>query len=65
MKFGARFHQVLRRFDDENAHDPNLVIIEDTARPRELIYAQWLTDWVLRLCPGASELPTHLSLADS
>src|SRR4030088_3532349 len=55
MKFGARFHQVLRRFDDENARDPNLVIIEDTARPRELIYAQWLTDWVLRLCPGASE----------
>jgi hypothetical protein len=55
MKFGARFHQVLRRFDDENARDPNLVIIEDTARPRELIYAQWLTDWVLRLCPEASE----------
>jgi len=55
MKFGARFHQVLRRFDDENARDPNLVIIEDTARPRELIYAQWLTDWVLRLCPEPSE----------
>ena len=55
MEFGARFQQVLRRFDDENARDPNLVIIEDTARPRELIYAQWLTDWVLRLCPEASE----------
>ena len=55
MEFGARFQQVLRRFDDENARDPNLVIIEDTARPRELIYAQWLTDWVLRLCPEPSE----------
>ena len=25
------------------------------AHPRELLYAQWLTDWVLKLCPEASE----------
>jgi hypothetical protein len=29
-------------------------------QPRELVYAQWLTEWVLRLCPDASE---HLRLA--
>src|SRR5260221_7969761 len=55
MKFGAQFQQVLRKFDDENARDPNLVVIDGTAQPRELIYAQWLADWVLRLCPEASE----------
>ena len=55
MEFGARFQQVLRRFDDENARDPNLVVIDGTAQPHELIYAQRLVDWVLRLCPDASE----------
>jgi hypothetical protein len=55
MQFGARFQQVLRRFNDENARDPNLVVVDGTARPRELVYAQWLADWVLRLCPEASE----------
>src|ERR1700730_10157725 len=55
MEFGARFQQVLRRFDDENARDPNLITIAGTVQPRELFYAQRLTDWVLRLCPEASE----------
>jgi Domain of unknown function (DUF4202) len=55
MEFGARFQQVLRRFDDENARDPNLVGIDGTAHPRELVYAQRLAGWVLRLCPEASE----------
>jgi Domain of unknown function (DUF4202) len=55
MEFGARFQQVLRRFDDENARDPNLITIAGTVQPRELFYAQRLTEWVLRLCPEASE----------
>ncbi|ERR1700730_9732220 len=55
MQFGARFQQVFKRFDDENAGDPNLVSIAGTAQPRELFYAQRLTEWVLRLCPDASE----------
>jgi hypothetical protein len=55
MQFAARFQQVLKRFDDENARDPNLVGIAGTTQPRELFYAQRLTEWVLRLCPNASE----------
>jgi hypothetical protein len=31
------------------------VSVDGKPQPRELIYAQWLTDWVLRLCPQASE----------
>ena len=50
-----RFQAALRRFDEENACDPNVVATGDGAHPRELIYAQWLTDWVLRLRPDASE----------
>ena len=50
-----RFDEALRRFDEENSRDPNTVDFKGTKRPRELVYAEWLTDWVLRLCPQASE----------
>jgi Domain of unknown function (DUF4202) len=55
MEFGAQFQQVLTRFDDENARDPNVIVIDGTARPRELVYAQRLAGWVSHLCPEASE----------
>ncbi|PYK62971.1 MAG: DUF4202 domain-containing protein [Verrucomicrobia bacterium] len=51
----ARFEAAIRRFDQENSRDPNLEIIEGVARPRELVYAERLTNWVLKLCPDASE----------
>jgi hypothetical protein len=50
-----RFEAALRRFDEENARDPNVEQVAGVARPRELIYAQWLTEWVLKLNPDASE----------
>ena len=50
-----RFEAAIRRFDEENSRDPNLEIIEGIARPRELVYAERLTNWVLKLCPDASE----------
>ena len=45
----------MRRFDEENARDPNVETVAGVAHPRELLYAQRLTDWVLRLRPDASE----------
>ena len=45
------FQSAIRRFDAENSHDPNT----ENGRPRELLYAQRLTDWVLKLCHDASE----------
>jgi len=50
-----RFEKALRRFDEENSGDPNTILSGGVKRPRELVYADWLTDWVLRLCPAASE----------
>ncbi len=50
-----KFAAALRRFDEENSRDPNLEISEGVSHPRELLYAQRLTDWVLRLAPDASE----------
>jgi len=45
----------MRRFDEKNSRDPNTVTVDGKPQPRELIYAQWLTDWVLRLQPDATE----------
>ncbi|SRR6266436_3634855 len=50
-----RFKRALARFDEENSRDPNRQIVTGVEQPRELVYSQWLTDWVLRLCPDASE----------
>jgi len=51
----VRFEAAIRRFDEENAGDPNRLMADGELQPRELVYARWLTDWVLRLCPEASE----------
>jgi len=51
----ARFENAISRFDQENSHDPNFVVQDGVQVPRELAYARWLTDWVLRLRPDASE----------
>src|SRR5437867_11860970 len=51
----SRFEAACRRLDAANALDPRLEIVESIARPRELIYAERLTRWVLKLCPDASE----------
>ena len=49
------FSAALRRCDEANARDPNHETVAGVAHPRELLYAQRLTDWVLRLAPDASE----------
>ena len=50
-----RYHQAIALFDEANAQDPNSCVINGQSRPRELVYAQWLSDWVTRLAPNASE----------
>ena len=50
-----RFAEALRRFDEANAADPHQEPADVGTEPRELVYARWLTEWVLRLRPAASE----------
>jgi hypothetical protein len=50
-----QFENALRRFDEENARDPNTETADGVVQPRELLYARRLSDWVVRLCPDASE----------
>jgi len=49
------FEAAIRRFDEENARDPNTELVDGVAHPRELLYAQRLYDWVLKLAPNASQ----------
>lgn len=50
-----RFLRVITRIDRLNSEDPNTETVAGTRHPKELLYSQQLTEWVLRLNPGASE----------
>ncbi len=50
----------LQRFDALNAEDPRSLTVAGAERPRELVRADWLERWVLRLAPDAS-VPLRLA----
>ena len=50
-----RFQILIQRIDQLNGADPNQELIEGVLRPGELVYAERLTEWVLRLNSQASE----------
>jgi hypothetical protein len=43
------------RFDEANARDPNITIVNEAPAPRELVYARRMTAWLLKLEPHPSE----------
>lgn len=47
--------KAFENFDTANAQDPHKEIFEGKEYPRELLYAQRLTEWVKKLDPQASE----------
>lgn len=50
-----RFQKAIELIDAANAADPNHELINRVKRPREVVYAERLTAWILRLRPNASE----------
>lgn len=50
-----RFAAAVTAFDTENALDPKREIVDGVARPHELVHAERLSAWVVRLDPDASE----------
>jgi hypothetical protein len=55
-----KFQRAIQRFDEENSRDPNAEFADGVHRPRELVYAERLTAWVMKLYPDA---PEELKLA--
>jgi len=51
----VRFDKTIAAFDALNAKDPNHVVIEGAERPKELVYAERMTDMLHRYAPDASE----------
>lgn len=51
----TRLQRALDAFDQANAEDPERLLVDGQARPRELVDAERLSSWVARLSPNASE----------
>lgn len=49
------FSQAIDAFDSANSKDPNFIEVNGFEKPYELIYANWLSEWVMKLNPNASE----------
>jgi hypothetical protein len=47
--------QAIARFDAMNAQDPNKIVILGTERPRELVLAEYLSQWVAKVDPSAHD----------
>jgi DNA repair ATPase RecN len=51
----TRFNNTISAFDAMNAEDPNLIEVNGKRLPKELVYAQRMTDMLNRYAPQASE----------
>jgi len=55
-----KFTCAIEKFDQANNEDPNRETFRGKEYPKELLYANRMTDWLQKLAPDASE---HLQLA--
>ncbi len=51
----AQFKAAIECFDDLNRQDPNLKLFEGKHISKELLYAERMSTWLLRIAPEASE----------
>lgn len=50
-----RLNAAIARFDSLNSEDPNTEVYNDKIYPKELLYAQRMTDWLFKVEPHSSE----------
>lgn len=55
MAPSARLRAALAAIDDANRADPTIVTVRDRTGPKEIIHADLVTEWVLRLRPDADD----------
>jgi hypothetical protein len=51
-----RFREAIARFDRANAEDPNVETADGVSHPKELLYAQRMSEALERFAPDASEV---------
>jgi hypothetical protein len=49
---GERFVRAIAAIDAANADDPNRIVVRGEERPKELVHAEMVTEWVRRLVPA-------------
>jgi hypothetical protein len=52
----ARFERAVAAIDAANVDDPNVLVVDGVARPKEQAHAEAMTEWVRRLDPEAGEV---------
>ena len=52
---GDRLSRAIVAIDAANADDPNRVVVRGRERPKELVHAELVSEWVGRLSPAPSE----------
>lgn len=55
MAPSPRLRAALAAIDDANAADPTMVTVRGSRGPKEIVHANLVTEWVLRLHPDADE----------
>lgn len=55
MAPSPRLRAALAAIDDANAADPTMVTVRGSRGPKEIVHANLVTEWVLRLRPDADE----------
>lgn len=50
-----KFDNTIKEFDEVNAHDPHLEMVNGQKMPKELLYSQRMTEMMQEFCPDASE----------
>jgi len=56
IESSERFREAVARFDRANAEDPNVETVDGASRPKELLYAQRMSDALERFAPEATEV---------
>lgn len=55
MSNSERFRKAIHAFDEANSKDPNRDTVNGKDQPKELLYAQRMTEWLGKMDPEASE----------
>ncbi len=55
IKDTTRFQKAIHKFDQENSKDPNTETSNGKELPKELLYAQRMTEWLSKIAPQGSE----------
>jgi hypothetical protein len=55
MEFSQKYRQAIQRFDEANRKDPNQEVVNGEKFPKELLYAERMTEWLDKMDPDATE----------